>query len=172
MLGLMTTLTIDIRRAVLDDATAIADVHHEAWQGAYAGIIPHKSLNAMLERRRAEWWARAIRLSTQILVAEAGGNIVGYATLGPNRAHQLAQKGEIYELYIKPEYQGIGLGGRLLRTARRCLADLGLNGTVVWALEDNTLALSFYRSAGGHDIAEGIECFEGKTLKKVAFVWN
>ncbi|PYE88998.1 GNAT family N-acetyltransferase [Phyllobacterium leguminum] len=168
----MTTLTIDIRRAVLEDATAIADVHHEAWQGAYAGIIPHKALNAMLERRRAEWWARAIRLSTQILVAEAGGKVVGYATLGPNRAHQLTQKGEIYELYIQPEYQGIGLGGRLLRTARRCLADMGLPGTVIWALEDNTLALSFYRGAGGRDIAESIECFDSKTLKKVAFAWN
>jgi ribosomal protein S18 acetylase RimI-like enzyme len=168
----MTTLTIDIRRAVLEDAIAIADVHHEAWQGAYAGIIPHKALTAMLERRREEWWARAIRLSTQILVAEAGGEIVGYATLGPNRAQQLAQKGEIYELYVKPEYQGIGLGSRLLRTARRCLADMALNGTVIWALEDNTLAVSFYRNAGGRDIAEGIECFEGKTLKKVAFVWN
>lgn len=168
----MSTVTVDIRRAALNDAIAIADVHHDAWRSAYAGIIPYKALNAMLQRRRAEWWARAIRRSTQILVAEVGGEVVGYATLGPNRARQLAQKGEIYELYIKPEYQGIGLGGRLLRTARRRLADMGLKGTVVWALEDNTLALSFYRGAGGRDIAEGIECFDGKTLKKVAFVWN
>ena len=35
----MNTLTIDIRRAEPRDAGAIADVHHEAWQGAYAGII-------------------------------------------------------------------------------------------------------------------------------------
>lgn len=168
----MTTLAIDIRRAVLDDATAIADVHYETWQGAYAGIIPHKALNAMLERRKVEWWARAIRLSTQVLVAEVGGKVVGYTTLGPNRAQQLSQKGEIYELYIRPKYQGIGLGGRLLSTARRCLSDMELQGTVIWALEDNTLALSFYRGAGGRDIAESIECFDNKTLKKVAFAWN
>ncbi len=52
------------------------------------------------------------------------------------------------------------------------LVDQGLKGLVVWALDDNDIALSFYRGAGGRDVAEGVECFEGKTLKKIAFVWN
>ena len=43
---------------------------------------------------------------------------------------------------------------------------------VVWALEDNQNALAFYAGAGGRDIAEGVEMFEQKALKKVAFVWE
>ena len=162
----------EIRRAEVGDAEAISAIHVAAWRGAYTGIIPHRALNIMLQRRGPAWWARAIQRSTQILVADIGGVVAGYATLGPNRARQLPQRGEVYELYIRPEYQGIGLGTRLLGAARRSLVEQGLKGLVVWALEDNDLAVAFYEGAGGQDVAEGVECFEGKTLKKLAFVWN
>lgn len=168
----MNTHVTEIRQAKLADAVAISAIHLAAWRGAYTGIIPHRSLNTMLERRGADWWTRAINRSTQILVADIGGVVAGYATLGPNRARQLPQRGEVYELYIRPEYQGFGLGSRLLGAARRSLGDQGLKGVVVWVLEDNDLAVSFYQGAGGQDVAEGVECFEGKTLKKLAFVWN
>ncbi len=168
----MNTLTIDIRRAEPQDAAAIADVHLEAWRGAYSGIIPHKTLTAMINRRGSDWWSNAIRRAATVLVVEIGGTIAGYATVGRNRARELRQQGEIYELYLRPEYQGIGLGRRLFSAARRKLADHGLSGLVVWALEDNQNALAFYSGEGGRDIAEGVEIFEQKALKKVAFVWD
>jgi ribosomal protein S18 acetylase RimI-like enzyme len=168
----MTTLTIDIRKAEPRDADAIADVHMEAWRGTYSGIIPHRTLTSMINRRGAGWWANAIRRAATVLVIDIGGNIAGYATIGKNRARELRQQGEIYELYLRPEYQGIGLGSRLFAAAKARLADLGLKGVVVWALEENQNALSFYTGAGGRDIAEGVEIFEQKALKKVAFVWE
>ena len=168
----MTTITIGIRKAEIDDAEAIADVHHAAWQGAYSGIIPHRSLTNMLQRRGAGWWANAIRRAASVLVIEIGGKVAGYATIGRNRARELPQQGEIYELYLRPECQGIGLGSRLFTAARQKLAAHGLKGLVVWALEDNTGALSFYSGIGGRDIAEGVEVFDQKALKKVAFVWE
>ncbi|MEZ5812588.1 MAG: GNAT family N-acetyltransferase [Rhizobiaceae bacterium] len=168
----MTTMTIDIRPAGPGDAQAIADVHHQSWHCAYAGIIPHKALSTMIARRGTNWWARAIRRVATVLVVEMGGRIVGYATLGRNRARELPQQGEIYELYILPEYQGVGLGTRLFRSARRKLAEHGLKGLVVWALEDNEVAMSFYEGAGGFDTAEGIEVFDSKALRKIAFTWS
>ena len=117
----MTTLAIDIRKAEPRDAEAIANVHHEAWLGAYAGIIPHRALTAMINRRGAEWWANAIRRAATVLVVEIGGKVAGYATIGRNRARELPQQGEIYELYLRPEYQGIGLGSRLFAAARERL---------------------------------------------------
>ena len=168
----MNTLTIDIRKAELKDAAAIADVHQEAWRGAYSGIIPHRALNRMINRRGPDWWANAIRRAATVLVIEIGGKLAGYATIGRNRARELSQQGEIYELYLRPEYQGIGLGSRLFSAATKRLADSGLRGLVVWALEENNGALSFYEGAGGRDIAEGVEVFDQKALKKVAFVWD
>ena len=84
----------------------------------------------------------------------------------------LSQQGEIYELYLRPEYQGIGLGTRLFSEARARLKSHGLNGLVVWALEENNNALAFYAGAGGRDIAEGVEVFDQKAIRKVAFVWD
>ena len=168
----MTTVAVDIRRAEPSDADAIAEVHHDAWQNAYAGIIPHRALRAMINRRGSQWWANAIRRAATVLVIEVGGKVAGYATIGRNRARELKQEGEIYELYLRPECQGIGLGSRLFATARERLAAHGLRGLVVWALEENDNAVSFYVGAGGRDIAEGVEVFDQKALRKVAFVWD
>jgi ribosomal protein S18 acetylase RimI-like enzyme len=168
----MKTLSIDIRKAEPGDAEAIADVHHQAWRGAYSGIIPYRALNSMVGRRGRDWWKNAIRRAASVLVVEMGGEVVGYATIGRNRARELRQQGEIYELYLRPEYQGIGLGTRLFAAARERLRDHGLKGLVVWALEDNVNALDFYAGAGGRDIAEGVEVFDSKALRKVAFVWD
>lgn len=168
----MNTLTIDIRRAEPGDAAAIADVHARSWQGAYGGIIPFRALTAMIGRRGSAWWTNAIRRAASVLVVEIGGEVVGYATLGRNRARELPQEGEIYELYIKPEYQGVGLGTRLFAAAREKLASHGLSGLVVWALEDNVNATHFYEGAGGRDIAEGVEVFDARALRKIAFIWD
>ncbi|WP_048647332.1 GNAT family N-acetyltransferase [Nitratireductor soli] len=168
----MNTLTIDIRRAEPRDAEAVAEVHDSAWRGAYAGIIPYRALSRMIGRRGPKWWSNAIRRSATVLVIEIGGEIAGYATLGRNRARELKQEGEIYELYLRPEYQGVGLGSRLFKAAREMLSAHGLKGLVVWALEDNGNALAFYAGAGGRDVAEGVEVFDSKALRKLAFVWD
>lgn len=167
----MTTLVVDVRRAEPDDAVAISETHRAAWQHAYSGVIPYRTLLSMIERRSHEWWQRAIRGSTSILVLEVGGTIAGYATLGLNRARSLPQEGEIYELYLRPEYQGIGLGTQLFGEARRLLDSLGCKGLVVWSLADNERAIDFYQGLGGADIAEGAENFDKQRLKKIAFVW-
>jgi ribosomal protein S18 acetylase RimI-like enzyme len=168
----MKTLTIDIRKAEPADAEAIAEVHLEAWQGAYSGIIPHRALGAMIGRRGSDWWANAVRRAASILVIDVGGVVAGYATVGRNRSRDLPQEGEIYELYIKPEYQGVGFGSRLFAAAQQKLKSHGLKGLVVWALEENASALDFYAGAGGRDVAEGVEVFDQKALRKVAFIWD
>ena len=157
----MTSLTVDIRPATGRDAEQIADVHGASWRNAYEGLIPHKSLQEMISRRNAGWWKRAI----------SGGMVAGYCTYGLNRARALPQEGEIYELYIRPEYQGIGLGTILFDAAQASLKNHGCDGLVVWALEDNNMAMRFYAGHGGRDVAQGFETFENKPLRKVAFVW-
>lgn len=168
----MTALTIDIRPADPRDAPGIAEVHAEAWQNAYAGIIPHTSLRGMIGRRDHRWWQRAIRRGTSVMVLDLGGMIAGYVTYGLNRARALPQDGEIYEIYLRPEYQGVGFGSRLFAAARGQLASHGCNGLVVWALAENIGATDFYRGQGGQPVAEGAEVFDGRKLAKIAYVWN
>jgi ribosomal protein S18 acetylase RimI-like enzyme len=168
----MTTLTIEVRRADPQDARAIAALHRAAWIASYAGMIPHKALVQMIERRREDWWRRAALGPSTVLVLEVAGKIAGYATVGHNRVRALKQEGEIYELYLLPEYQGIGLGSYMFRECRGVLRALNMSGLVVWCLEDNDNAVTFYRAMGGMDVAEGMEDFGDKSLKKLGFVWR
>ncbi len=168
----MKTLSIDIRRAEANDAAAIAQVHRLSWEQAYAGLIPHKPLWQMLDRRGEDWWRRAARGSATMLVVEVAGVVAGYTTLGLNRARGLPYDGEVYELYLRPEYQGIGLGSVLFKEARRLLKSLGCNGVVAWCLEDSDVANRFFRSHGGKDIAEGMEDFADTHLRKIGFAWR
>ncbi len=168
----MKTLSIDVRRAEPQDAPAISEVHRQAWSQAYAGLIPHKPLIQMLERRGEGWWRKAVRGPATLLVLDIGGVIAGYATIGLNRARALPYDGEIYEIYLRPEYQGVGLGRRLFGESRRLLKSLGCKGLVVWCLEDSEHAVRFLRSYGGADLADGMEDFDGKSLKKIGFVWH
>lgn len=149
----------------------MAAVHRASWMHAYSGLIPHKVLLAMIERRGEDWWRRASRGPSTLLVLDIAGKIAGYATIGLNRARALKQEGEIYELYLLPEFQGTGLGGYLFRECRSVLNSLGLKGLVVWCLEDSTNAATFYRATGGMDVAEGLEDFGDISLKKLGFVW-
>ncbi|RWX75135.1 GNAT family N-acetyltransferase [Neorhizobium lilium] len=168
----MKTLSIDVRRAEPQDARAISMAHRESWEQAYAGIIPHKPLIQMLERRGEGWWRKAASGPATLLVLDVAGTIAGYATIGLNRSRALPFDGEIYEIYLRPEYQGIGLGRRLFGESRRLLKSLGCEGLVVWCLEDSEHAIRFFRRHDGADTVEGMEDFGGTNLKKIGFVWQ
>ena len=98
------------------DAPGLAEVYAAAWREAYAGIIPALTLERMIVRRSAGWW-RDIMKKRAILVLEVGGAVAGYATFAPAPGRAHAGAAEIQELYLKPEYQGIGLGMRLFSAA-------------------------------------------------------
>jgi ribosomal protein S18 acetylase RimI-like enzyme len=98
--------------------------------------------------------------------------VAGYANYGRNRARSLYYDGEIYELYLRPEFQGLGFGRKLFSCVRRDLAHSGLQSMVVWALSDNAPAVGFYRALGGKAVARSSERFGTRVLDKVAFAWS
>jgi ribosomal protein S18 acetylase RimI-like enzyme len=168
----MHTVTIEIRRAKPSDAVAVATTHDDAWRAAYRGIIPGTELDKLINRRGPEWWDSAIRKGSRIALLQFGEHIAGYSNYGRNRARSLSYDGEVYELYLRPEFQGLGFGRRLFTAARRDLLQSGLKTIVVWALSDNEPAVEFYRALGGRAVARSSERFGGKVLDKVAYAWQ
>ena len=167
----MSTTLIEIRRAKASDAESVASTHDEAWRTAYQGIIPGAELSKLISRRGPAWWESAIRKGSRVALLVFGDRVAGYANYGRNRARSLHFDGEIYELYLRPEFQGLGFGRRLFTAARRDLAQSGLKSMVIWALSDNEPAVEFYRALGGRMVARSSEQFGAKTLDKVAFSW-
>jgi len=160
-----------VRPARPKDAAALASAHEEAWRGAYQGIIPHLCLERMIARRGVRWWRRTVHQRAPLLVLDFDGAAAGYVTFGRCRKARGPFQGEIFELYLHPTYQGLGLGPRLFEGARQRLGELRMKGLQVWALADNQSACDFYLGQGGKPIAEGSESFGDTTLRKIAFVW-
>ncbi len=167
----MSTVAIDLRPAQASDAAFIAAVHDDAWRLAYRGLIPGRDLERMVSRRGPDWWDAAIKRGSRIILLTVAGSVAGYGSYGRNRAAAIGVGGEIYELYVKPEYQGLGFGKRLFAACRMSLDERNLTGLAVWALADNQAACGFYRSLGGVAVARGTETFGERSLEKLAFGW-
>lgn len=168
----MATDLISIRPALLRDAPCLARVHEETWRATYQGIIPHLPLSRMITRHDTLFWEKAIFRSRPILVLEYDSDTVAYSTFGPSRMRGSPFDGEIYELYVRPEFQGVGFGTKLFKAVRTRLAERHLNGLVVWALADNDMACAFYLQRGGQPVSEGMEPFGDISLRKVAYAWR
>ena len=54
--------------------------------------------------------------------------------------------GEVYAIYLQPEYQGHGLGGELWQKAIDALKERGFNEATVWVLDTNLTARKFYEN--------------------------
>ena len=154
------------------DGRGLAEAYGDAWRYAYAGIIPGVTLERMLARRGPGWWTRMHGRGFRALVVDCDGTLAGYATLGRSRMQTPHPCGEIYELYVRPECQGCGLGRRLFTRARRELGRHGFERLMVWALADNALACRFYAAMGGTEAGRCQDRFCGAPLDKIGFAWN
>lgn len=82
-----------------------------------------------------------------VLVAERGGEVVGFSGGGPARGEP--GMGEVYAIYLLAEHQGLGIGRALMRESARRLHAAGLRGLLVWVLRENAPARAFYERLGG-----------------------
>ena len=167
----MFTALVNTRLATRNDATALSHIFSESWRLAYQGILPHKDLSWLISKRDGRWWSEAVN-RRHILVVEFENEIVGYAHIGPNRKPALGAQGEIFELYILPVYQGLGLGSLLFKEARHFLYLRGYDGLVVWSLSENNIACNFYQGKGGRQVAQAFEKFSTRKVHKIAYVWE
>lgn len=160
-----------IRNAASRDADAIAAINEESWRYAYQGVIPHLHLQRLLARSGPQNWRKRLDEGAQVLVLTFEEQVQGYALIGPAQRTGSLRAGEIFELYVRPEYQGVGLGGRLFDAARVALERQRYEGLVVWALAENESACRFYRDRGGKPVAAAPERFGSVTLSRIAFAW-
>ncbi|MCE4224122.1 GNAT family N-acetyltransferase [Methylobacterium sp. C25] len=168
----MSTKTISIRRAKPDDIGMLSAVFEAAWREAYQGVIPGVALQKFISKRGPSVWRGMIGRGRGLAVMEFGDTVVAYASYGRARDRSLTVEGEVDELYVAPEYQGLGLGSRLFRAVRNDLADHGLARVGVWALADNHRARAFYETLGGRAGPEAIERVSGSCLPKVAYIFG
>lgn len=163
---------VDVRLAGLDDAGAIARIHVETWRTTYAGMLPDDLLIRMSQDGQTRLWQRMLRDGETVLVAEDPAvGIVGFGSYGPNRSGRGEFTGEVYTLYVLPDYQGRGLGQGLLGALFAALQREGHETALIWVLATSPSRF-FYEAMGGTRVAHRDATMWGEKVAELAYGWE
>jgi GNAT superfamily N-acetyltransferase len=144
---------MEIRHAEVSDARQIAEVHVASWKVAYRDLLPGPDLDQLEVAQFESWRGRRIeamdRSNSATLVVD-DGRVSGFVDVGPTRDEHLdaTEVAELYAIYLDPERWDKGYGRDLIVAAERVMTDLGFASAMLWVLEDNARARSFYEAAG------------------------
>ena len=106
-----------------------------------------------------------------IVVAEdRTGGVIGVGSCGPNRQRRSGFAGEVYTLYVHPDFQEQGNGRGLLLRLFEELSGAGLDSAVIWVLAANP-SRYFYEAMGGRREGERVERLWGADLKETGYGW-
>ena len=94
----------------------------------------------------------------------------GFALFFHNFSTFLGKPGLYLEdLYVKPDYRGLGLGSTLLAYLAQLAVERGCGRLEWWVLDWNEPAISFYKKLGAQPMDEWtVYRLTGKSLKKTA----
>ena len=143
---------INIRPAEEKDAPHIADIHVKTWQYAYRGQVPDSYLDSLSIEKRTERWKENLQnpaKSVHSFVVEVNDAIVGWCTVGDSRDEDAAKDvGELYGIYINPDYIGKGLGPKLMEHALDALRKDDYKKATLWVLDTNAKTRKWYQDKG------------------------
>jgi len=165
---------MQIREATMADVAAIARVHVESWRTTYKGLLPDDYLaNLTYEQREPRWreiLSKPVGHSLVYVAEDNAGNVVGFASGGPERSRDPVYTGEVYAIYLLERWQGQGIGRQLTITLVTQLIQRGFTSLLIWVLADNT-SRQFYEALGGQQVRERLEMTGGVELMDVAYGW-
>lgn len=149
-------MPFEIREASRPDARAIAEVHVEGWAWGYRGLLPDEVIAARTVGDREAQWIEAFtdrsRQRDACFVAEADdGRVLGFVACGPAADEQVpppADAGEVYAIYLREAAKDRGVGGALMAAAEDAMRASGFDHAILWVLEANVRARSFYEGGG------------------------
>ena len=172
---------IRIRRATKSDAAEIGRVHVETWQSTYAGLLPDAMLAGMSDVRQSAYWSRVLadrHESRGVFVADDEDmGVVGFGSCGPVREipegldGTETRVGEVFTLYVEPDFQDRGLGRRLLDAMFRQLHADGFDTAILWMLADNPTRF-FYEGLGGAVVGRRVDRMSSTEVEEVAYAWR
>ena len=153
-----------------DDLFEISSIYERSWKSAYKDIIPQSYLESIPEGR----WAKSItREGMNNLVLTEDGVIIGTASFCRSRWEKYKEWGEIVSIYFLPEYIGKGYGTILLKRCIQELEEMDFEKMLLWVLEDNHRARSFYEKNGFVCTGEYLnDNIGGKELREVMYIYN
>jgi len=164
---------MNIRQATVEDAHQIARIHIQTWQRAYAGIVNDAYLQSLSIEDRTSRWREILSKDTESnFIVEDEDEVAGWISFGKSRDED-ARAGEIYGIYVHPDYWGRGFGRELMAAAEDDLREQKFKMITLWVLELNERSRYFYSKAGySFDGSKKPYSIGGQELWVVRYVKN
>ena len=135
-----------IRPAKKTELPAIVKLLIRIWQEQYSSFLPPTFLQKMDFERQLQRHTAYFEKSTNYLIVEnSSKEIVGFCSFGKNRDSFPIAKWELYTLYVSPEQQGRGIGGKLIQEIQHQLKQG--EEMAVWVMQENPFR-HFYEKMG------------------------
>lgn len=131
--------------ATLEDVLEISRLMATTCRTSYQGMFSDQVLNALTDDRWVAVFTQRLSEGKPILIANVDGKIAAATTYGPARRSDYTGMGEVYSLYVLPEFQGQGIGKQILELA---MEDLEQDTIYILAASNNVHARNFYESMG------------------------
>ena len=93
--------------------------------------------------------------AAEVLIFELGEDTAGFAVFYQTFATTTGRPGlHLDDLYVRPQFQGSGIGKKILGHIASLARDRGCSRFEWWALETNEKAIGFYQSVGARKMDE------------------
>ncbi|MDD5017345.1 MAG: GNAT family N-acetyltransferase [Eubacteriales bacterium] len=141
---------LTIRYADINDAKTLGGILAQSWRVAYQDIVPGEILDRFNAKYRQKCFeAQLIAGEEDYAVVLSDGQEAGFICIGACRDDDMDEEcGEIWGMYLLPEYWRQGIGTALMRWGMDELKKRGYTKAVLWVLEENTGARRFYEKCG------------------------
>jgi GNAT superfamily N-acetyltransferase len=166
---------IVIRRAAPRDAEAIARVRIDGWRTSYRGLIPAAYLDGMQVDASTALWDKILSAGpnpASLLVPSHGDEVIGFAAGSVLAEPKFGLNAELTAVYLRREFQRVGLGRRLIAAVVDAQRALGADGMIVWVIAANKPARAFYEALGAELLVEQAFQWDGMDLLEAAYGWR
>ena len=147
-----TSTELTLRNWTKEDFQTVRNILLVTWKDAYH-FIPEKDIITHLDNFYSE--TKLLELfndhKTNGILAEIENKPVGWMKLFDD---QLAEKFFISSLYVLPEFQGYGIGRKLLLKAEETASKLKHDKVWLGVMKDNVKTLEWYRKIGFQFVEE------------------
>jgi phosphinothricin acetyltransferase len=146
---------ISVRPATAADAAAICTIYNQGIEDRVATL--ETDLRSPEERRQ---WLAARGPRHPVIVAEAGGEVVGWGSLNPFNPRKAYDYVADFSVYIERGWRRRGIGKRILARLIELARELGYHKLVLSAFPTNAGGMALYQKFGFRTV--GIYKEQGK----------
>lgn len=135
---------IQIRAAGIEDLKGIQEIYNEAIANTTAVYEYEPFTDTYIQK----WFEEKTANSQPVIVADANGQVAGFATYGIFRQRAAYHRTMEHSVYVHPQFQGQGIGRTLLREIIKKAAGSGVHVLVGGIDAENTKSIRLHESEG------------------------